>query len=179
MGEFFNKRIRKINWKRITMATTQTTPIVDDNKPKFHLRESISLGAFLAYVFGLIGFMVSLGMIDYTFEDNGFKLVIWAIFWAFMLSFGFEKGSILKFGMNILRVLFDPKMSNEGKLVFIKEQIEKLVGVAYLLNQQTDQTGLTSLIKPDKSIMKPTEKKPEDLTPIPIPPIPPKTEEKK
>lgn len=171
-----NKRMRMK--KKVDLPTAQEW---NEAVKKVGLRESISTGTFLAFVFGAIGFMSTIGYVNwltpapenaFNWTDLGVKVALWMIIWSVLIVIGFEKTSLVKFGKTILEVLYSPRMNSDAKLVFIKEQIEKLMGIALMLQTQTE-TGLSSFVNPDeKKILKE-----QAIKDVPKPPPLPKVSE--
>lgn len=104
---------------------------------KLLLKESVTIGEFIAFIAGIYFLMISGKMIVWwDIQDVGFKLFCWIALWGVFLILGFQKPSVMSIGINILKILFDPRMTNDSKLAFIKAEIEKLVGIAIMLKQE-------------------------------------------
>jgi len=120
---------------------------LEDTVKKWGLKEEIKTSTFLAFVLGLIGLMISMDLIDwFNFDDSGFVVFLWLVIGVIVIILGWDKGSLVKFGKAIVEVMYNPRMSPESKLVFIKEQIEKLIGVAEILTMNAEHTGLTNML---------------------------------
>lgn len=107
---------------------------------KFVLKETISVGALLGFVGWIIYTMTTNSLVvwmDWT--DAGFKLILGIIAFTAFMIFGWDRAGVMAVVMTILRVVFDPKMSNEAKLQFIKEAIEKLIGIGLTIQNEMEQ----------------------------------------
>lgn len=118
---------------------TQTTP-EDPDKYKFTFKKTIGTAVFIGFVVGLIYFMQTLQMIQWwIMDDTGFQVVMWIFFWTIVIVLGFEKGSLKEFMFNVIKVIYSPAMDSDSKLMFIKNMMEKLAGLAILLNEECEK----------------------------------------
>jgi len=108
-----------------------------DKTNKLQFKESVGTGAFLAFVLWIIYTMATNSLIHwFKWSDGGFKLVVGIIVFAGCMIFGLDRAGVMATVMAILKVTFDPKMSLEAKLAFIKESIEKLIGIGMVVQSQ-------------------------------------------
>lgn len=137
--------------KKTVDAISQAAP-EDPDKYKFTYKKSIGTGTFLGFVVGLIYFMQTLQIIDWWKPtDIGFQIVMWIFFWTVVIIIGWEKGSLKEFMFNVIKVIYSPAMDSDSKLQFIKNMMEKLAGLAILLNEECEKkkTKLTIFGKGD------------------------------
>jgi hypothetical protein len=147
-------------------------------KTGLHFRESVPLGLFIGFCFGLMSFLV-LGkhVIWGDFDDTGFLVIIWVMSTMIAIIFGIGKPSFVKLTSNIAKIAFNPDYSPKVKLGLIIAIIMNLFGV--MINLADDKTGLSKMICDMQNMM--TEAKAETQiqfpkpSPLPIPtPEPPK-----
>jgi len=159
------------------MATNENIPNPADElkKSKFQIRESVPLGMFLGFIFGLLIFL-TLGnhvkWMDWT--DVGFLVVVWVIGSALLIVFSVDRASIGKLTKSLASILWNSDFSGKTKLAMIMSIIMSLMG--FIIGSNEEATGLTQMLR--DNLEKLEEKKAETVitkpgpSPLPTTPLP-------
>jgi hypothetical protein len=89
---------------------------------------------FVGFMLSLIWYLFSTDRIDIA-TGNGMDIVYYMGFWTLPLMFGLKRASIVKFGITLLRVLARRDLTNEERIILIKEVIQQWLGVYADLSQ--------------------------------------------
>lgn len=127
-----------------------------ESKQTIGYKSQVSSAAVLALIGWIIYTMATNNMIvwlDWT--DGGFKLTVGILVFTACLVVGIEKPAVMGTLMAIMNVIFNPRMDMDSKILFIKEAIEKLIGIGIVVQSQINQTK----IEEPKAVEKVVEKK--------------------
>jgi len=105
--------------------------ITINTQKKLTLRAQVPTAIFLLYIAGWIILLYICNLLTVTLT-----LIEAIVALAGLLVFGIEKPSIFTTASNIVKVIFDPAMTIESKLEFIRKQIENLVGIGLALEME-------------------------------------------
>lgn len=131
---------------------------LNSNKWKVQWRDKIPTGFFLTYVISIIIILViGFNVVSWTnwkelYNDAWFIAICWLSGWCLLLILGWEqKGSLFYAAGNIVRVMYNPNLSAENKIAFVKDIMDKLTGMAEMLlysKSDTEHTGISKFIIP-------------------------------
>lgn len=184
------KRINKINLNKVIKMSEQNELEILN---KFGMRENIKTTAFIAWLVTVFVFILTLEIevntaegvtripvwIPLTWANPWIKAVVYILITASMIIFALDKGTGAFFKA-IIAQLYDPRMSNAAKVEYVTKQIEKLTGIAMMLNEsETLKRNSDTIKKNSEAIIKNANKVMGNLSDsVPPPPsVPPKNEE--
>ena len=106
---------------------SQDKKMTKKEKRKVGLKESILATTFIGFVASFLFFM-------WMFETEDVQylkiiLSVWLVFWAIIMLFGFDKGSIMAFGAALIKVATDKSMSTEDKLALMMLIIQEWLNI--------------------------------------------------
>jgi len=127
-----------------------------DARTHIIIRQTVPTGLFICYVCALIGFAwVKEIVIWGDIHQSGFQLTMWMIFWTVILVLGVEKGSVVQFALNMLKVLGNERLNLEQKYGLVRQVVQQWIGVMADMSQilelekqaSTDERSISKIMR--------------------------------
>jgi len=128
----------EIDTIKANIQSAKTKLKVVENTRSLKLKDTVNTGGFLGLIAWILYTMSVNGLIGWLdWTDNGFKIAVGIIAFAVCMVIGWDRAGVMATMGAILKVVFDPRMDNVAKLAFIKEAIEKLIGIGLAIETVT------------------------------------------
>lgn len=100
---------------------------MDKNKRGVNIKEAVTVKTFVGFIVSVLWFMWLLNTEDITMFK--WYVTLYLLLWAFMLIIGTNKGSIFELGGKLMKILLDPKLTNEDKFRILMSILKDWLGV--------------------------------------------------
>ena len=121
-----NKRLREENIETKEELTSEKRKY--NHKTKLIIKPNIPTVWFIGFMLSLLWYLYSTDVINFK-TGKGINIIYYIVFWTFPMVVGLNRASIIKFGITLLKVLARKDLSNQDRIILLKEVIQQWIGV--------------------------------------------------